>query len=155
MPDSIYYKKFSYFSKLTLSLVLLFWAVQNVSYISRIERLGILFTPLWQNPLGWAVSFSVFEIAVATGLWLPKFESSSFAAIGLLLLVQLVVGIVNLRVAQASFCPTSGFLEGNPGMILVQRTALLLMVVASFLIERDWKAHSDSGTCSYANFEMR
>jgi len=87
---------------------------------SGIDRLGFVFTPLRQNPLAWALGFSALEIAIATGLWFPKGESLSLAAIGLLLLAQLGVGILNLQIIQASSCPTPGILKGHTYMILAQ-----------------------------------
>ena len=155
MINFTYYNNFLYFSKVFFSSVLLFWAIQNVFYLSGIEKLGLLFTPLRQNPLVWALGFSALEIAIATGLWLPKWESPALAAIGLLLLVQLAVGIINLRVVQASSCPAPGFLEGNPRMVLIQRTALLLIIVTSFLTRRNWKVYSDGGMRPQSHFEMR
>jgi len=126
-----------YFVKVLFSFVLLFWAFQDVFHLSGIESLGVLFIPLRENPLGWALGFSALKIAIATGLWFPKWESLSLACIGLLLIFQLFVGFINLRVIQASSCPASGFLEGNPRMILVQKTALLLIISVSFLIKRN------------------
>lgn len=132
-PQTTWVRRMSWMLKIVLSSVLIMWAVRRALEPRALADFGVLLPFLKNGVWPWWIGLSALEAIVASGVWHPRTINAALLTSGLLVILRLILGGLNLRFSLLSSCNIT-LLEGDPLLIIFQYIILLMITTALWWI---------------------